>query len=75
MSLSPEAKQLAAAAAGAVVLALLVKNLKGPAEQVVKRGLVDSPEKVGKPSSGSASLNTQWEDEYEYDFIIVGGGT
>ncbi|KAG9098136.1 hypothetical protein FS749_004590 [Ceratobasidium sp. UAMH 11750] len=55
MSLSPEAKQLAIAAAGAAVLALLAIRLQGPAEQVVKRGLS--------------------QEEDEYDFIIIGGGT
>ncbi|QRV83320.1 GMC oxidoreductase [Ceratobasidium sp. AG-Ba] len=77
MSLSPEAKRLAIAAAGAAALALLAARLRGPAEQVVKRGLVDAPEKVGQLASDSgAALSTKHiKAEYEYDFVIVGGGT
>ncbi|QRV97653.1 GMC oxidoreductase [Ceratobasidium sp. AG-Ba] len=74
MSLSPEAKRLAVAAAGAAALALLAARLKGPAEQVVKRGLVDDPEKVGK-LVGVAAANKQLGEEHEYDFVIIGGGT
>ncbi|QRV83544.1 GMC oxidoreductase [Ceratobasidium sp. AG-Ba] len=75
MSLSREAKKLAIAAAGAAALALLVARLKGPAEQVVKRGLVDDPEKVGNPSAGANTLHKDLPDQFEYDFVIVGGGT
>ncbi|QRW06017.1 GMC oxidoreductase [Ceratobasidium sp. AG-Ba] len=73
--LVPEAKKLAIAAAGAAALALLVARLKGPAEQVVKRGLVDDPEKVGNPSAGANTLHKDLPDQFEYDFVIVGGGT
>ncbi|QRW12253.1 GMC oxidoreductase [Ceratobasidium sp. AG-Ba] len=73
MSLSPEAKRLAVAAAGAAALALLAARLRGPAEQIVKRGLVDDPEKVGK-LVGVAAANKLLGEEHEYDFIIGGGG-
>jgi len=75
MSLSPETKQLAIAATGAAVLALLAIRLRGPAEQVVKRGLVNDPETVGKRADGATASTKHSEDEYEYDFVIIGGGT
>ncbi|KAG8692889.1 hypothetical protein FRC08_009469 [Ceratobasidium sp. 394] len=75
MSLSPEAKQLATAAAGAAVLALLAIRLQRPAEQLAKRGLVNNPEMVGKRADGAAASTERLENEYEYDFIIIGGGT
>ncbi|KAG9117710.1 hypothetical protein FRC07_007326, partial [Ceratobasidium sp. 392] len=73
MSLSPEAKRLAVAAAGAAVLALIAVRLRGPAEQLVKRGLVDDPEQIGKPVDEADTTKKPLEDEYEYDFVIVGG--
>ncbi|KAG8737965.1 hypothetical protein FRC10_007452 [Ceratobasidium sp. 414] len=75
MSLSPEAKKLAIAAAGAAVLALLAIRLRGPAEQVVKRRLVDDPETIGKRADGATASTNHSEEEYEYDFVIIGGGT
>ncbi|QRV97652.1 GMC oxidoreductase [Ceratobasidium sp. AG-Ba] len=75
MSFSPEAKKLAFAIASASAIALLMARLKGPAEQLVKRGLVDDPEKVGKLERGTATFNEQREEEFEYDFVIIGGGT
>ncbi|KAG9101192.1 hypothetical protein FRC06_003277 [Ceratobasidium sp. 370] len=75
MPLSPEAKQLAIAAAGAAVLALLAIRLQGPAEQIVKRGLVNDPETVGKRADGATASTKHSEEEYEYDFVIIGGGT
>ncbi|QRV83541.1 GMC oxidoreductase [Ceratobasidium sp. AG-Ba] len=75
MSFSPEAKKLAFAIASASAIALLIARLKGPAEQVVKRGLVDDPEKVGKLEGGTGTFNEQREEEFEYDFVIIGWGT
>ncbi|QRW06020.1 GMC oxidoreductase [Ceratobasidium sp. AG-Ba] len=69
------AKKLAFAIASASAIALLIARLKGPAEQVVKRGLVDDPEKVGKLEGGTGTFNEQREEEFEYDFVIIGGGT
>jgi hypothetical protein len=63
-----------AAATGAAALVLLASRLRGPAEQVVKRGLVDNPERVGKPSNGATASGKQPQDSFEYDFIIIGGG-
>jgi hypothetical protein len=74
MAWSPEAKRAVAAAAGVAALALLFTRLRGPAEQVVKPGLVDDPERVGKPTSGTATSEKQRDDDFEYDFIIIGGG-
>ncbi|KAG8716512.1 hypothetical protein FRC08_009366 [Ceratobasidium sp. 394] len=72
MSLSLEGRRLAVAAAGAAALALLLAvRLRGSAEKLIKRGLVDDPEKVGKLADGA---NTSGE-EHEYDFIVIGGGT
>ncbi|KAG8744815.1 hypothetical protein FRC12_014723, partial [Ceratobasidium sp. 428] len=75
MPLSPEAKRLAVAAAGAAVIALLAARLKGPAEQLVKRGLVDDPEQIGEKFDGDNTLHKPPEDKHRYDFVIVGGGT
>ncbi|QRV97668.1 GMC oxidoreductase [Ceratobasidium sp. AG-Ba] len=75
MPLSPEANRLVIAAAGAAALALFVARLKKPAEQVAKRGLIDDPEKVGNPSAGANTLHKDLPDQFEYDFVIVGGGT
>jgi hypothetical protein len=77
MSLSPEMKRVALTATGAAFIALIVAHIGQSVEQVVKRGLVDNPERVGKPvksDNESATLNQAEEDEFTYDFIIIGGG-
>ncbi|KAG8704498.1 hypothetical protein FRC09_003496 [Ceratobasidium sp. 395] len=75
MSLSPEAKKLAVTAAGAAILAIIAVQLRGPAKQAIKRGLINNPETVGKPSETTAISTQDLKGEFEYDFIIVGGGT
>ncbi|KAG8708464.1 hypothetical protein FRC09_001248 [Ceratobasidium sp. 395] len=75
MSLSPEAKQLGIAAAGAAILAMIALLLQRLAKQTIKRGLINNPETVGKPSDTTATSNRKSKGEFEYDFIIIGGGT
>ncbi|KAG8740532.1 hypothetical protein FRC10_004182 [Ceratobasidium sp. 414] len=75
MSLSPERKRLAVAAAGAAALALLAVRLRGPAERLTKCGLVDDPEKVGELVDEANVSSKPLGEEHEYDFIIIGGGT
>ncbi|CAE6447695.1 unnamed protein product [Rhizoctonia solani] len=77
MSVSPEMKRVALTAAGAAIAALAAAHLYQPAEQVVKKGLVDNPEQVGKPVKANTDFETNEtdEDSFTYDFIIIGGGT
>ncbi|KAF8604058.1 GMC oxidoreductase [Ceratobasidium sp. AG-I] len=74
MSLSEQTKLIATTVAGAAALAFLVTRLQGPAEEVVKRGLVDKLETVGRPVASTTVADESSEDD-TYDFIIIGGGT
>ena len=73
MSLSEQTKLLATTVAGAAALAFLITRLQGPAEEVVKRGLVDKLENVGRLSASATAAEKSFEDN-TYDFIIIGGG-
>ncbi|KAJ1301557.1 hypothetical protein OPQ81_008805 [Rhizoctonia solani] len=77
MSISPEMKRVALTAAGTAVVALAAAHLYGPAEQAIKKGLVDNPEQVGKPAKANTEVhfNEINESSFTYDFIIIGGGT
>lgn len=76
MSSSSEMQRVALTAAGAVIIALVVAHLRQPAEEAIKRGLVDGPERVGKQAKpeSEATGSSLSEDEFTYDFIIIGGG-
>ncbi|CAE6401855.1 unnamed protein product [Rhizoctonia solani] len=76
MTISPEIRRVAFTAAGAAVFAVAAAQLYQPAEQVVKKGLVDDPERVGKPAAADSQAKCKTTDEaFTYDFIIIGGGT
>ncbi|CAE6502778.1 unnamed protein product [Rhizoctonia solani] len=77
MSISPEVKRAAITVAGAAAVALAAVHLYQPAEQVIKKGLVDDPEQVGKPINANTGVDISEtnENSFTYDFIIIGGGT
>ncbi|KAH7334439.1 GMC oxidoreductase [Rhizoctonia solani] len=77
MSMSPEIQRVAITAAGAAAIALAAAHLYQPAEQIVKKGLVDDPEQVGRPVNTNTGVKTSETNEnaFTYDFIIIGGGT
>ncbi|CEL53828.1 hypothetical protein RSOLAG1IB_06609 [Rhizoctonia solani AG-1 IB] len=53
-------------------------HLYQPAEEVIKKGLVDDLEQVGKlaaTTDAQAKQEETDEDPFAYDFIIIGGGT
>jgi hypothetical protein len=77
MSISPELRRVAFTAAGAVVVAMAAAHLYQPAEEVIKKGLVDDLEQVGKlaaTTDAQAKQEETDEDPFAYDFIIIGGG-
>ncbi|KAG8684223.1 hypothetical protein FRC11_012436, partial [Ceratobasidium sp. 423] len=76
MSISPEMKRVAFTAAGAAIVALAAAHLYRPAEQAIKKGLVDNPEQVGKPVKANTDVQASEtdEDSFTYDFIMIGGG-
>lgn len=73
MSFSEQTKVLATTVAAAAALAVLVTHLQGPAKEVVKRGLVDKLETVGRPTTSAKATDISSDDD-TYDFIIIGGG-
>ncbi|CAE6437064.1 unnamed protein product [Rhizoctonia solani] len=76
MPMSSEMQRVALTAAGAAAVAFAAAHLYQPAEQVVKKGLVDNPEQVGKPAKLTGVKLAKTDDNlFTYDFIIIGGGT
>ncbi|ELU38815.1 GMC oxidoreductase domain-containing protein [Rhizoctonia solani AG-1 IA] len=77
MSISQETRNIALKAAGAAVIAIAATHLYQSLEGIVKKGLVDDPEQVGKLAMPDAQTKYEATDEdpFAYDFIIIGGGT
>ncbi|CAE6494637.1 unnamed protein product [Rhizoctonia solani] len=87
MSISPEVKRAAVTVAGAAAVALaavhlyqpaeqvikkgLVDDPEQPAEQVIKKGLVDDPEQVGKPINANMGVDISETNENSFTYDFI----